>query len=96
MDYPDRLNVVESLEIQPFVFTHQREDTQLYNLSGHIHPGYRIHGRARGGLTMPCFLFSKDFGVLPAFGQFTGIKKIRRQKGDRIFGIAEDKVIELI
>lgn len=95
-DYPAELEVIDILEKDPFSFTHQREKTKGYNLSGHIHPGFRIKGLARDGLTIPCFHFSNTFGVLPAFGQFTGIRKIRPIEGDRIFGIADDSIIELI
>lgn len=95
-DYPPDLEVIESLDMEPFNFTHQREDSSLYNISGHIHPGFRIRGRAREGLTLPCFHFAKDHAILPAFGQFTGIKKIRPKDGDKIFGIADDNVVELI
>lgn len=95
-EYPKELHMVDLLEREPFSFTHQREENKLYNFSGHIHPGIRINGIAREGLTLPCFYFSKNHGVLPAFGQFTGIKKIRPSKGDKIFGIVDDNVMELI
>ncbi len=95
-EYPSKLEVVESLDLRPFNFTHQKENSELYNISGHIHPGFRIRGIAREGLTLPCFYFSEDHAVMPAFGQFTGIKKIKPREGDKIFGIADDNVMELI
>lgn len=95
-EYPRELSVIDKLDKPPFSFTHQKEETDHYNLSGHIHPGFRIRGLAREGLTVPCFCFSRAHGVLPAFGQFTGIKKIKPLKGDKIFGIADDNVMELI
>jgi DNA ligase-associated metallophosphoesterase len=95
-EYPSTLVVVDTLDRFPFCFTHQKEETEQYNISGHIHPGFRIRGIAREGLTLPCFYFSTDHAVLPAFGQFTGIKKIRGNEGDKIFGIADDNVMELI
>lgn len=95
-EYPSELNVVDRLERPPFSFTHEREESPYYNLSGHLHPGFRIRGLARDGLTLPCFYFSTQHGVLPAFGQFTGIKTIKPAKGDKVFGIADDNVMELI
>ncbi len=95
-EYPNELEVVDSLDLNPFNFTHKRENSSLYNISGHVHPGFRIRGMAREGLTLPCFHFSESFAVMPAFGQFTGIKKIRPSEGDKIFGIADDNVVELI
>ena len=95
-NYPATLQVVDKLEVEPFSFTHIQSDEALYNISGHIHPGITIRGRARQGMTFACFLFGKKNAVLPAFGQFTGIKKIRPVKSDKVFAIAEDQVIELM
>ena len=95
-EYPDSLIVVKKLDKPPFSFTHIYEEDSSYNLSGHIHPGVSVKGRARQGLTVPCFVFAEDHGVLPAFGQFTGIKRIKPKNNDRIYGIAKDRVIELI
>ncbi|MEM9338080.1 MAG: ligase-associated DNA damage response endonuclease PdeM [Bacteroidota bacterium] len=95
-DYPRCLDVVDRLDVSPFTFTHEKEEATLYNLSGHVHPGYRVSGLGRGGVTLPCFLFSENYGILPAFGQFTGIKKIKKKEEDRIFGIVDSNIIELI
>lgn len=94
-EYPPKLKVVQKIEENPFSFTHIKEDCPWYNISGHIHPGIRINGKARQGVTIPCFWFSNDYAIIPAFGQFTGIKKIKPAKADRIFAIAEDSVIAL-
>lgn len=94
--YPKSLHLTQLLEIPPFSFTHIQEDSSYYNLSGHIHPGVRVNGLGRQGITVSCFFFGKFHGVLPAFGQFTGIKKIKPSKDDRVFGIAGLKVIDLI
>lgn len=94
--YPDCLVCTPKLLIPPFSFTHYQSDDTYYNFSGHIHPGIRVLGRARQGITMPCFVFSTNHAILPAFGQFTGIKKIRKAKEERIFGVVENTVIELV
>ncbi|SNT26380.1 putative phosphoesterase [Ekhidna lutea] len=94
-EYPPTLTRTLKLELHPFSFTHIKEPSDMYNISGHIHPGVSIRGKGRQSITMPCFYFAKDYGVLPAFGQFTGIKKIRPKKEDRVYGIAEGSVIEL-
>jgi len=95
VDYPDKLNLLKKVVLPPFSFTHIKEKDHLFNISGHLHPGVTIRGRARQGITMPCFLFSKEFGIMPAFGQFTGIKKIRPQKQDKVFATIENRVMEL-
>lgn len=94
-EYPESLNMTPLLEIEPFSFTHIKEESSLYNLSGHLHPGVSVKGRGRQSITVPCFYFSDNHGLLPAFGQFTGVKKIRPKKEDKVFGIAEGTVIEL-
>lgn len=94
-EYPAALTVLPILEIPPFSFTHIKEESMLYNLSGHIHPGVSIRGKGRQSITMPCFQFTESYGVLPAFGQFTGVKKIKPKKDDRVFGIADRTIIEL-
>ncbi len=95
MEYPRSLELTTLLEIPPFSFSHIREESAHFNLSGHIHPGISIRGKGRQSITMPCFYFSDGYGLLPAFGQFTGIKKIRPKKEDVVFGIADGTVIEL-
>lgn len=94
-EYPPSLSVTTHLEIGPFSFSHYRESSSFYNISGHIHPGVIVRGKGRQSITMPCFYFTQDYGVLPAFGQFTGVKKIRPRKGDRVYGVADGNVIEL-
>lgn len=94
-EYPKSLEVTPLLEIPPFSFTHIKEESRYYNLSGHLHPGISVKGKARQSITLPCFFFANNHGLLPAFGQFTGIKKIRPKKEDHVFGIAEGRVIEL-
>jgi DNA ligase-associated metallophosphoesterase len=63
-----------------------------YNLAGHIHPGIRLTGRGRQSVTLPCFYFGKDAGILPAFGSFTGLAVLKPRKTDRIFVIADSKI----
>lgn len=94
-EYPEHLKVVPQLDVPPFSFTHIKEESEHYNLSGHIHPGVQMRGRGRQSITIPCFTFREDHAVLPAFGQFTGIKKIRPKREDRVYGIVSEGVIEL-
>jgi DNA ligase-associated metallophosphoesterase len=78
------------------VFTHEtKEDVPdgYYNLSGHLHPGVRLMGSGKQSMMLPCFYFSRNHGILPAFGSFTGLAQINPKKEDRIFVIAEDKII---
>ena len=78
----------------PFAFLHEpAESPHGYALAGHIHPGARLYGP--GGLRerLACFWFGARCGVLPAFGEFTGLAMVRAQPEDRVYCIAEGEVI---
>ncbi|PWL28605.1 ligase-associated DNA damage response endonuclease PdeM [uncultured Roseivirga sp.] len=89
------LEVMEKLSLHPFDLTHIPEETELYNLAGHIHPAVRLTGKGRQSLRLPCFYFGKKNGLLPAFGNFTGIAKINIDKTDAVFAIADNKVVRV-
>lgn len=91
--------VHSTLRIAPFVFTHhplEEADGEFYNLSGHLHPGVTMHGKARQSVTLPCFYFGENMGLLPAFGTFTGMARIHPKKNDKVFVIVEEKIIEIL
>jgi DNA ligase-associated metallophosphoesterase len=69
--------------------------TEGYVLAGHIHPCITLGGRAHDRLRLPCFWFGQQVGVLPAFGSFTGMHPVEPEPGDRVFGVADDQVVEL-
>ena len=90
----------------PFVFKHHPEASQpeasppgalpkCYALGGHIHPAIRLAGRGRQTERVACFLFQREYGVLPAFGTFTGNADIALQPADRAFAVAADQILEL-
>lgn len=86
----------ENLKIYPFSFAHQpAKKIDEFTLSGHIHPAVRIHGQARQSMILPCFYFSEFYGILPAFGNFTGMAKIKPKQNDDIFVILENSVIKI-
>ena len=90
--------VHSTLRIAPFIFTHhplEEADHEFYNLSGHLHPGVNMRGKARQSVTLPCFYFGENRGLLPAFGTFTGMARIYPKKNGRVFVIVEEKIIEI-
>ncbi|MEQ9591834.1 MAG: ligase-associated DNA damage response endonuclease PdeM [Cyclobacteriaceae bacterium] len=92
------LKVYSELHLDQFILTHEPMETVpqgKYNLAGHIHPGVRLHGRGRQSLTLPCFFFGKDKGILPAFGAFTGYVRMAVKKSDAVFIVTGQKVIEM-
>ena len=87
------------LIIPPFILTHKplsEITNDCYNLCGHIHPSVSIRGPARQSFRVSCFYFSSDIGILPAFGNFTGVSKISiKSNEDQIFAIADDHIIRI-
>ena len=89
------LTVVDRLVEPPFELTHIPEETTLYNLAGHIHPAVRMTGKGRQSMRLPCFYFSANHGILPAFGHFTGTAKISIKKTDAVYAIADKTVVRV-
>ena len=97
-DPPRELDIrcVEGALVEaPFVFTHKpKRSDDGYVLCGHIHPGVRLTGVAHQSRRLPCFWFSAEVGVLPAFGEFTGLALVDVAPGDRVWVVADEEVIE--
>jgi len=93
--------IADELRTGPFLMLHhpltgsELAEATSYVLCGHIHPGISLSGRARQHLTLPCFAFGDKQAILPSFGTFTGRIAIRSSKTDRIFAIANDKVVAI-
>jgi len=91
-----RLKVMDQLLIDKIEFTHERnENSEYYNISGHIHPAVSMIGSGKQSLKLPCFMFRENHAYLPAFGHFTGMSKIKPSKKDNIFVIAENEIIHV-
>jgi DNA ligase-associated metallophosphoesterase len=86
--------VDEPHALGPLALCHlpQRVDG-AYALAGHIHPSVRLQGKAADALRLPCFWFGAQAAVLPAFGEFTGSHVVRPEPGDRVFVVADDRVL---
>ena len=86
----------ESFAVPPFTLIHQmaEENRSPYQLCGHLHPAIRITGKGRQSISLPCFWFGKQAGVLPAFGGFTGSRVVSPAAADRVFFIAGEEVQE--
>jgi metallophosphoesterase superfamily enzyme len=80
----------------PFVFRHEpAPDPRGYVLAGHLHPVVRLSTRSRGRFRLPALWLSREWGVLPSFGVFTGGGAIRPARGDRVFALSPDGIVEL-
>lgn len=87
----------KELLLAPFRFIHDKpkESDSYYNITGHIHPGVALYGKAKQRLRFPCFYFGTHCAILPAFSVFTGLKVLHPEQGDRFYAITPNKVIEV-
>lgn len=81
--------VDKELEIAPFFFSHDliEERRDGFSFVGHTHPGIRIQGKGKQSFVFPCFYFTNDFCILPAFSKFTGKHVVDLQKGETAYAI---------
>jgi DNA ligase-associated metallophosphoesterase len=81
-----------------FCFIHDAikcTEENLYPISGHIHPGITIVGKAKQSLRFPCFYFGKGYAVMPAFSAFTGLFTIKPKANEQVFAITPNRVIRV-
>ena len=94
----NRINHHAQYQLTPeILLTHIPDEARTrktYQICGHLHPAVTLRGKGRQSITLPCFWFGDSIGVLPAFGAFTGMKKIEPVEGDQIFVIADKKIIK--
>lgn len=93
----------KKIETGPFLFLHDLKEQQqltaaekqLYIFSGHMHPAIHLKGLGKQSLLFPCFYFAKDYCVLPAFSRFTGTFNVKPEKGENVFAVLEDSVMQI-
>jgi uncharacterized protein len=92
------INVVDKdLKINSFLFTHDKCESykDFYTFCGHIHPGIYLQGLGKQSLRLPCFYFSREHCILPAFSKFTGTALIEPLPDENVFVIVENKLLHL-
>ena len=57
----DNLNILNKLTKEPFYFTHiPTSKSSNFNISGHIHPAFKIRGKAKQTIKLPCYYLSHN------------------------------------
>lgn len=93
-----RLRVCEEVHREgPFVFVHDAADAPGgpgFTWSGHVHPCVQLRG---GGdsLSLPSFLVDDGGALLPAFSLFTSGASVLPSATQRVWGVAEDMLVEI-
>lgn len=84
-----------TMHMQSFLFSHDKCKVEegLYSFCGHIHPGIALQGFGKQSLKFPCFYFTKDHCILPAFSKFTGATPLDRTLASHVFAIVDDELI---
>ena len=89
--------VPEPLLLGPFALQHEPDPHPSHHvLAGHLHPAFRLHGRGRQSLRLPCFCIGERISLLPAFGAFTGMMEVGAEAGQRIYVVGADSVCRVL
>ncbi len=72
-----------------------RDIAGVFTIAGHVHPVIGMEGPARMNERVPCFVAGAWGLVLPAFGSFTGGKRVKPAAGERYFAVGDGCVIEV-
>lgn len=85
--------VTEPLLMGPFALQHEPDAHPSHHvLAGHVHPVYRLRGKGRQSLRLPCFVVGARVSLLPAFGAFTGGHRVEQDNDRRIYVIGDHDV----
>lgn len=103
---PEQLYERSNIMVEPhefsmghFSFVHDIESVNIcegtFVFAGHRHPGIAIKAGARQQIKLPCFYFTKNYCILPAFSLFSGMSMVRPKKGESVYAITNETVIRL-
>lgn len=80
-----------------FVFSHIPMEVEgpFLNVSGHVHPGFYLEGKARNSVRLPCFYLHDKNLILPAFGQLTGLSLVQKKENTGIYVSTGKSVLKI-
>jgi uncharacterized protein len=64
-------------------------------IAGHIHPGVVLYGKGKQHIKLPCFYYSNNQLILPAFGSLTGLQLIVPEKEAKVYVVTTNIVMEV-
>jgi len=91
------------LTADPFIFLHDlkarkdftEDELNQYAFVGHLHPAINLKGPGKQSLRFPCFYFTREHCVLPAFSRFTGSYKVEPQKDEVVYALVDNNIVKL-
>ena len=84
--YLDIAVVNEPFLLPPFAFRHIPVPVPDHHVvAGHLHPVYKLHGKGKQKLRLPCFHVRENITIMPSFGEFTGGHPVEVDYDSRIF-----------
>lgn len=82
--------VSEPLLIGPYALQHEPQPHPTHHvLAGHLHPAYRLRGRCKQSVRLPCFVLGTQLSLLPSFGSFTGGMSVAIGDGQRVYVVGD-------
>lgn len=84
-------SVKEELRLDMFLFTHKPVSTKLFNIHGHLHPGYFKRKLLKID-KLPCFTYGENSLCLPSFGGLTGKFIFKPDKNKKVYVIKNETV----
>jgi DNA ligase-associated metallophosphoesterase len=87
----------EQLQIGNIYFHHEKCSTAagMFSFCGHLHPGVALHGLGKQSLRFPCFYFTSNHCILPAFSRFTGTATVTKKDAASIYAIVDTALIKI-
>ena len=78
--------VTEPYLIDDFALQHMPKPHATHHvIAGHVHPTYRLQGKGKQSLILPCFHHEPLITLLPSFGDFTGGFVMDKKLNTKIF-----------
>ncbi|MCU7613703.1 ligase-associated DNA damage response endonuclease PdeM [Chryseobacterium sp. GMJ5] len=85
----------EMLELHNILFVHDTEKSNpKFQVTGHIHPGFVINSAIKK-IKLPCFVYTKEQLLLPAFSEFTGLDIKNIPKNGKFYVFTESEIHEI-
>lgn len=89
----------ETYIFDKLIFTHipmSQVPQYHFNFCGHIHPGFRLEGKARQAIGLPCFFQKENQMILPAFGHLTGLHYPNNKEAKAVYIIFNQNITKVI